>query len=191
MLSGTFLEFTRCDVEGLTLGVKGTAIWNGPNIDADPSFVDLVGRDLHLRAQSPCRDLGASSGVDWEGDPSLGAPDLGADEFHPHLYTLGDPSPGGTLKRIVIGTPGALPVLWFGSFGLAATPLTTPFGPFLLDSALLLPTSPERFGPIPASGFFAIMGVVPAGLSGMTIHAQVWFGGATPFFSNLDVIRFP
>ena len=59
----------------------------GGNIDADPLLVRPP-KDLHLRAGSPCIDVGTCAGApttDFEGDPrpSGASCDIGADEFVP------------------------------------------------------------------------------------------------------------
>ncbi len=70
-----------CDLQGGAFGAG--------NVDIDPGFVDLGGGDLHLRSDSPCRDLGdpalvaASDDADVDGHPRVvaGRVDIGADEF--------------------------------------------------------------------------------------------------------------
>jgi hypothetical protein len=67
----------------------------GPhNLSADPLFADLAHGDVHLLADSPCRNAGApgaSSGTDLDGDPRVleGTTDMGADEFAPDCNANG------------------------------------------------------------------------------------------------------
>lgn len=112
------------DVEG---GRNGTG-----NIDADPLFVDDAAGNLHLLAGSACAgagDPGASGApsIDFEGDPRA-AIDIGADEFHRHLYFIGDPTPGGTLAIKIIGEPGSSPAVLITGAGVLEPPLPSPFG---------------------------------------------------------------
>ena len=83
--------------------VSWKAGWQGAgNLDADPLFAGQPRGDFHLTFPSPCLDAGdpLAPGLpkaDYEGDPRAagGFPDLGADEFHTHLYAEGDITPGG------------------------------------------------------------------------------------------------
>jgi len=88
---------TYCNVKG---GWPGTG-----NFDADAGFVDSPADDFHLQAGSPCCNRGTRSvpGLppsDFEGDPRVaeGEVDVGADEFFPHLYHLGTPTPWETIR---------------------------------------------------------------------------------------------
>jgi cysteine-rich repeat protein len=60
----------------------------GENIEGDPLFVDTSSTppDLHLQAASPCIDEGSASdapATDYEGNPRVNAPDIGAYEHQP------------------------------------------------------------------------------------------------------------
>jgi parallel beta-helix repeat protein len=67
-------------------------VWGKNMIDADPLFINPDNGDFHLTYPSPCKDTGDNSAVteleDFEGDPRIayGTVDMGADEFHTHLY---------------------------------------------------------------------------------------------------------
>jgi hypothetical protein len=75
-------------------------IWGDGNIDQSPEFVNSVEGDFHLQYTSPCRNAGDNAAPghfteDMEGDPRIaeGVVDMGADEFHRHLYYTGDAVP--------------------------------------------------------------------------------------------------
>ncbi|MBU0754030.1 MAG: hypothetical protein KJ645_02755 [Planctomycetes bacterium] len=89
---GLFVEGTQgiryCNVSG---GYPGEG-----NIDTGPLFVDPENGDFHITFNSPCRGSGdnVAPGLpefDFEGDPRIacGTVDMGADEFHTHLYYTG------------------------------------------------------------------------------------------------------
>lgn len=148
---------TYCNVEG---GWTGTG-----NIDADPLFADQAGGDLHLTWNSPCRDAGdnAAAGIppeDYEGDPRIagGTADIGADEFHTHLYCIDEVTPGAWITIRVIGLPGAAPVdLGIGS-GVLDPPWSTPYGLFHLELPLLGRYSMPIVG---GDGLSILSGTVP------------------------------
>lgn|GEM_PF-681080 len=118
--------------------------WSGQgNIDADPVFGDLNSRDLHLTWPSPCCESGDNSAVtelyDFEGDPRISdsTVDMGADEFHRHLYHVGSVIPGSTIAVKAVGTPNTSPVtLGLGS-GIQDPPLSTPYGDLWLQLPIL------------------------------------------------------
>jgi predicted outer membrane repeat protein len=107
LLSGTG---TRYGYNNDYTSIDGT--WNyqgGPNIDADPFFVDAGAGDYHLQTTSPCIDAGTGSapelpGTDFEGEPrSMDGdhdgkllPDMGVDEVPTIWYVDGDVSSSGT-----------------------------------------------------------------------------------------------
>lgn len=73
-------------------GGSGNAVdWEGAgdvtlepcNLYEDPDFVDPPVGDFHLSAASPAIGCGVPTGIttDVDGDPRLGVPDLGADEY--------------------------------------------------------------------------------------------------------------
>ena len=120
-----------------------TLHWGSGMIDADPLFVDPTDGDFHLTCPSPCKDTGDNTSViepfDFEGDPRIayGTVDMGADEFHTHLYWTGDGMPGGSAALKFVGLPGTSPVqLWLGS-GVMDPPLPTKYGDWYLQFPLL------------------------------------------------------
>lgn len=156
----TFPTVTYCDVKG---GWPGAG-----NINANPLFVDSFGQDYHLTYQSPCRNAGlnapATFPTDFEGDPRIvfGAVDMGADEFHTHLYCTGNPVPGGSVGIKFTDTPNTFPViLWLGS-GVLAPPMSLPpYGYWYLKFPVLLTLN---LGSIPANGVLAFYSYIPFGL---------------------------
>jgi hypothetical protein len=90
------------DVNGIN-HVKGT-FNQGNNLNADPLFVNPADGDFHLQSNSPLIDAGTAlvpkppglPAFDVEGDPrsvdsdqdGMDAPDIGADEFIPDIYTF-------------------------------------------------------------------------------------------------------
>jgi len=142
------VEISYSDLKGGRTGVQVQPdcylIWGDGMIDADPLFVDAAAGDLHLCHTSPCRDAGddTTPGLpdeDFEGDPRIagGAVDMGADEFHTHLYATGNSAPGGTLILNFIGTPGTNPVqLWLGA-GIMEPSMPTQYGDWCLNFPLL------------------------------------------------------
>lgn len=153
------LSIRHSDVKGGQSSVHvngGTLAWGPGMMDVDPLFVDSTNGDLHLTCPSPCRDTGNNSDVteinDFEGDPRIvnGTVDMGADEFHTHLYQTGDATPGGTVEIKLVGKPDTNPVfLWVGS-GVMGAPISTQYGDWYLDLPILLTlnlgsiASPER-----------------------------------------------
>lgn len=115
-------------------------------IDVDPLFVGASGGDFHLKWNSPCRDAGDNFAIgipehDFEGDPRIahGAADMGADEFHTHLYYMGKAAPGGVVTLKMTDVPGTAPVmLWLGS-GVLDPPIhLKKYGDWYLAFPLLL-----------------------------------------------------
>jgi len=134
--SSTAAVVTYCDVQGGWLGTG--------NISDVPLFVDLTNGDYHLTWASPCRDTGDSAAPglpaeDFEGNPRVayGAVDMGADEFHTHLYYTGDAVPGGNIDIRVIGTPNTTPVTLALGSGIQDPPQSTPYGDLYLGLPLL------------------------------------------------------
>lgn len=152
---------TCCDVKG---GWPGTG-----NIDSDPLFVDTSNPsflDFHLTFDSPCRDKGSNTApkipeLDFEGDPRIASAtaDIGADEFHYHLYHSGDVVPAGAIEIKVVGGPGMGPVQLAHGSGIQDPPLATSYGDFFLQLPLL---GLYGLGPIPADGVLVFPGTVPS-----------------------------
>ncbi len=72
-----------------TLHVSGAS--SGANsFHLDPLFLNLAAADYHLLGSSPLIDAGdslMSTPLDFEGDPRLNAPEIGADEYiNSHIY---------------------------------------------------------------------------------------------------------
>lgn len=147
ILSGNPL-ITYCDVEG---GWPGTG-----NIDYDPVFFNPDESDFHLIYQSPCRNAGSNtaaqlSAFDFEGDPRVAddTADIGADEFHLHIYYQGDVLPGGELLIITVGTPYTAPVTLCLGGGIEDPPVPTAYG----DLYLVLPVlAANTLNPIAYNG---------------------------------------
>jgi len=66
----------------------GTILTRTVNLWADPSFLDPAVGDFHLAAGSAAIGQGVDTGVvtDFDGEPRIGAPDLGADEYVAYTY---------------------------------------------------------------------------------------------------------
>jgi hypothetical protein len=140
--------------------------WTGTgNIDVDPQFADAGSFDLHLLYTSPCRDAGDDTAVidteDFEGDPriAVGAVDMGADEFHRHLYYTGDATPGGNIKGKFVGLPGTSPLALFLGAGVLDPPAKTMWGYYYLAPPWLM-IGP--LGSIPADGILVLSTTLPA-----------------------------
>lgn len=182
----TFVTLRYCNVMGgksrCWASHKGIAVWGPGMIDADPLLVHSVG-DFHLTWNSPCRNAGASQAPrltnDFEGDPRIsdGIIDIGADEFHPHLYfKLFRPSQG-----LVPGAPGVMMVT--GPAGMAFTiavgpgvrnpPLQTAYGKLRLT----YPIAELVTGVIQADGTGRVPMPVPAWwVPGEQHHYQAMVG---------------
>jgi len=134
-------------------------------IDSDPLFVDQGKGDYHLTYLSPCKDTGDNAAVtgltDFEGDPRIayGTVDMGADEFHTHLYHTGDATAGGAVELKLVDLPGTSPViLWIGSGVLDPPFNSNKYGDWYLQPPLLmdiyLGTIPSPSGVLSLSHFF-------------------------------------
>jgi len=118
--------------------------WGFSILNADPLFVDQATSDYHLTFNSPCKDTGDNTALtdlfDFESDPRIayGTVDMGADEFHPHLYYTGNPTPGGNIDLKLIGIPEDTVRLWIGS-GVLDPPLHhSIYGNWYLETPILL-----------------------------------------------------
>jgi parallel beta-helix repeat protein len=181
-ISGTSSQTVEATVEysdvkggqvGIYVAPVGSALnWGSGNIDVDPVFVDSSSGDIHLRFNSPCRDVGKLSWsiLDFEGDYRNvgGVTDIGADEFYRHLYVSGDATPGGTLNLRVVGLPGLDVLLLLGS-GVFDPPLYTLYGMYYLAP----PITVLPLGLIPPDGVNKLDVQVPGGLPvPVDIHMQ-------------------
>lgn len=182
LVTGTpSLTVSHCDVQGGHPGVGNFAL--------DPQFVALALGDYHIRSTSPCINAGTNGAVsDFEGNPAVGAIDVGADEFAPQLSVTGDPAPGGTMNIGIYGVPGSAPVLFFLSLGRLDTPVATPFGSFHLVLPLV-PGFPIDLGTVPSGSAITFPGVIPPNAPvGTPIHMQVFLGGLSPRLTNVESI---
>lgn len=143
----------------------GVVDWGPGMIDSDPLFVDAVNNDYHLTFQSPCRDAGdnAAPGLpveDYEGNPrtAYGTADIGADEFHTHLYYTGDITPGGDIEAKFVGWQGTSPIGLFLGAAVLDPPLPTIWGSFHIQLPYIL-IGP--LGALPADGVMVIRTTLP------------------------------
>jgi len=142
-----------------------TLNWGPGMIDMDPVFVDPASDDFHISWSSPCRNGGHNSGVpvteDFEGDPRIheGAADMGADEFHLHLYHVGDVAPGNRIDVKVVGPPWTAPVILGLGSGIEDPPRSSIYGDFWLKLPLL---DSRPMAPVGASGLSIRRFTVPA-----------------------------
>jgi hypothetical protein len=147
------------------------------SFNANPAFVDGASGDLHLTTGSPAVDVGVATAngaapFDFEGDAPVGAADIGADERAPHLYLVGDPSPGNVVHLRVVGPPGAQATLFLSQTRLVA-PIVTPAGEFALGFPIWFNMS-IPLGVIPASGVLSIAETISPSIPCFaTLHAQV------------------
>jgi hypothetical protein len=169
--------------------------WSGSgNINADPLFVDPPNGDFHITYNSPCKNTGNNSSVsfqtDFEDDPRIhdGTVDMGADEFHTHLYHIGTVTPGSPIEVKVVGDPGIAPVTLAIGSGIQDPPQPTPYG----NLYLLLPTLWRgNLGSIPSNGVLVYPGTVPTSWqAGDEYPFQALVGPLAPgsVLSNLIVL---
>lgn len=152
------IQVTFSDVWGYWPGVG--------NIEADPLFADQVNNDYHLTFNSPCRGSGDNTAVteltDFEGDPRMawgGTVDMGADEFHTHLYYKGLASPNHLIEGKLVGLPGTYPTgLWIGLAGVLDPPIETKFGQWHLNYPWIQLFPIQS---IPSNGIFVIEEKLP------------------------------
>jgi len=150
----------NCLVMGWTGSLGGVG-----NFDADPMFVEESIGDYHLLATSPCIDAGDAGAfstppaVDFEGDPrpSFHGFDVGADEFHRHLYVTGDLVPGGLVTVKFLGRPGSSPVRLAVGSAVLDPPRSTSRGDWYLSSI----RSRKSFGPLPPNGLLTFPRRIP------------------------------
>jgi hypothetical protein len=191
--SYTNLVLQYCDLEGGPAGIfveSGNVTFGDGMIDADPLFVDEGAGDLHLTFGSPCMEAGYNNapnmpGYDFEGDfrRNFGIADLGADEFHDHLYYTGHATPGGNIAVKIIGLPGTSPVGIFLGSGVLDPPVPTMWGPFHLEA----PWFGFVLFPVPSNGVIELPAALPATPPApYEIPLQALIGDS---LSNLSLLR--
>jgi parallel beta-helix repeat protein len=148
-------------MRGVYVATRAVLTW-GPNmIDTDPLFVAEKQGDYHLLANSPCVGFGdpaipKDAEFYFEGDPrkESGGLDVGADEFHPHLYVTGTTARGQTAHLKIVGPPGA-EVVWAVSLmpALQDPPLVIPgVGALYLEHPMQI----IHQGAIPSTGVLVL-----------------------------------
>lgn len=151
-------------LNGVFVGNGSTLNWNYGMKANNPQFVDSVSADLHLLYTSPCRDTGSNDAVesefDLEGDVRISGNtvDMGADEFHMHLYCVGDFTPQGAVQAKILGEPGSSPNYLAISGMLLAEPLNLSMGTFYLDMPWILV---DLMSTIPTSGLLQLSAELP------------------------------
>lgn len=180
LMNHATLEVRFSDIQGgqadAYVESGSTLNWGGGMIDIDPLFIHL-GTDFHLRATSPCIDAGDGSGAptnDYENDPRTNV-DMGADEFHLHLYPTGLMEPDEYFFLKIVGPPFASPVMLVLGSGLEDPPLPTKFGILHLQFPLYF----FSYTPMPATGFISLIGHTPITiLPGSEFYIQAFVQGA-------------
>lgn len=139
--------------------------WGPGMIAADPFFADTNANDFHILYTSNCKDVGYNSapGIpaeDFEGNPRIeyATVDMGADEFHRHVYYTGNATPGGSIALKVIGVPQNDVWLWFATI-LYDPPLSTEYGDWYLQNNF--PVDGINLGIIPSNGLISNNYTIP------------------------------
>jgi len=193
-IDGATLNISFSDVEhgqGEIHVFDGILNWGAGMIDQWPNFIYLQENDCHLEYDSPCKNAGVNSTVtelyDYEGDPRIayGTVDIGADEWHNHLYCTGDFTPNGSIDAYFIGLPGTWPVGLFIGSGIMDPPLQHAWGDFYLDSPWFL----FPLIPIPAQGRLVIQAILPATPAPYDIPMQALIGLNSNGLTNLFVLE--
>ncbi len=167
------------------------------NINANPLFMGPP--DYHLTVPSPCIDSGNNAAPliassDFEGDPrcadvpsvpdtGIGPPpivDMGADEFHRHLYLTGQTTPGGNVNMNFVGLPGTNIVGLVIGFNLFTPPLPSAYGLWYIAPPMIIC---YPLPPIPGNGVLVLTGTLPLAPPGpYTVYFQALIG---PKLTNL------
>ena len=166
-------------------------------IDDDPLFVEPEHHDLHLQADSPCRNAGDNNapGIteeDIEEDPRIANDrvDMGGDEFHLHLYHLRKIIPGDLIHIRIVGEPLTPRVTLLMDRDMIDPPKPTVFG----DLYLVLPADwRSGIGSIPANGVLIYpMNVPTYWVSGEEYYFQALAGklfSSRTKLTNLHILR--
>ncbi len=123
-----------------------TLNWGAGMIDEDPLFVEPAVGDFHLTFDSLCKNAGDNGSVpadllgDFEKDPRIhdGCVDMGADEFHTHLYHNGTVIPGSPFSFRVIGPPNTTPVKLAIGYDILNQPVPTKYGDLFINIKKML-----------------------------------------------------
>jgi hypothetical protein len=83
---------------------------------------------------------------------------MGADEFHDHLYYMGQATPGATVTAKFIGLPGTTQAAVILGGAVFDPPLPCDYGLWYLQNPIVILNS---LGPIPATGILALPGTLP------------------------------
>ncbi|MFH2003059.1 MAG: right-handed parallel beta-helix repeat-containing protein [Planctomycetota bacterium] len=161
------------------------------NIDADPMFVDPDRNDIHIAYDSPCRDAAYYEGselpeFDFDGNPRLSGArrDMGADEFHYHLYCIGDFTPGGFVRGNIVGNPGTAPTALCIGSGLLSEPLQHTWGLLYLE----VPFYVVPMGSIPVNGVLQAATYFPPLVPApYEVHLQALIGNQLSDLCTLEV----
>lgn len=164
----TTLTASHCIVQGGEPAVKiepgCTLEWGDGMIVSDPLFVHAEGADFHIYYNSPGRGSGDNTAEelpshDFEGDPRIAycTVDIGADEFHNHLYYTGHATPGRQVEGKIVGLPGTSPVGVFLGTDLLASPVETAWGLFYLKAPWFF----AQLVPISAGGVLIVPAPIP------------------------------
>lgn len=178
------IEASFCNIQG---GFPGTG-----NMDVDPQFIDVANDDYHLLHASPCRDAGNNSLVsdafDVELDPRIvdGVVDIGADEYHPHLYFLcSEVAPGAEATIKLVSAPNASPAILFIGNGILEPPQPTAWGEFYLKE----PWYMVNLWPVPSNGLISFKTNLPSIVAPFHIPLQALVGSGLTNLCNIEVYR--
>jgi len=198
LYTDSIVDFTYTNLEGgiSSVGVDtgSTLDWGAGMISDTPGMADSINGDFHLKWTSACRDSGSSGAPgfltrDFEGDPrpADGIADMGADEFHVHLYGLGDVIPGGPIDVCIVGEPGRSVTLGQGG-NILGTPIQTAHGLLYMWPVV----NKWPFGAVPSTGIRVVNATVPVAWVPGTeypfqAHVGAW-GDPSTLLTNLMVL---